>query len=309
MSSIQAGWWCCINEQELPEGVIIRGRGGFYTVLDGDGTEHTLRCKKKFKHIKMTPMVGDRVLFIAGSGEENGWIEEILERKNSFIRPPVANVDAMINVLSPIPQPDLLLLDRMLVFAFKAGVTPLIVVNKSDIDEETNEEIRRQYLPSGIEIMSVSAEEETGLDELKSWMKGKICCFSGQSGVGKSSILSRILHRELETGSISEKIERGKNTTRHSELLISKDGIRVMDTPGFSLLELEAGIEPSELQNYYPEISGAEMQCRFSPCYHQGEPDCGIKELLKNGGISRGRYERYLRLLSAVTESWRNRYD
>lgn len=303
------GWWCFINEHNLPEGIIIRGRGGFYTILSPDGSECTLRCKKKFKHIHMTPMIGDRVLFIPGSKTENGWIEDILERKNSFIRPPVANVDAMINVLSPVPQPDLLLLDRMLVYAYKAGVEPLIVVNKSDIDEKTYEDVKRQYQPSGVQTMCVSAEKETGLDSLKSWMKGKICCFCGQSGVGKSSILGKLLERELETGSISEKIERGKNTTRHSELLISKDGIRVMDTPGFSLLELEGGIEPTELQDYYPEITSAQMSCKFSPCYHQGEPGCGVEELIKRGGISRERYERYLRLLSAVKESWRNRYD
>ena len=168
--------------------------------------------------------------------------------------------------------------------------------------------MQQEYHGLNAPICKVSAKTGEGLEELRNLLRGGICCFAGQSGVGKSTLLSAATGLELETGEISRKISRGRHTTRHAELLFSGDYC-VLDTPGFSLLELWEGLEPIQLKEYYPEFEPYEGECRFSPCYHLSEPGCAVLEAAREGALSPARLERYHQLLKKVQEAWRNRYD
>ena len=298
-----------MNENMMKQGVLVRGFGGFYVAVDGEGTEHILRCKKKFRRMHISPLVGDELLFTPGEGEEHGWVEEILPRRSECLRPPVANVSLLLVVICPSPEPDLLLVDRLLVRARLQGMKTAIVVNKCDLDDALVADIRKQYAKADCPVLAASAKEKHGLDELRSLMTGEsCCCLTGQSGVGKSTLLNALLGLELETGDISEKIQRGKNTTRHAQMLIH-DGIRVLDTAGFSLLELDAKMEPDKLRECYPEFQEHEGCCRFTPCMHDREPGCSVTAAVNAGEIDPGRVERYRLLLGDVRETWKQRYN
>ena len=297
------------EERPLKRGTLVRGIGSFYTVRDGEQREYTLRCKKKFRREKLSPMVGDDVMFSPGQGEEHGWLEEILPRKTVCLRPPVANVTRLVIVTAPVPEPDMLLVDRQISRAFSQGMDVLMAVNKCDLDSAIAERMRAEYAQAGIRVFSVSAKKRIGLEAFRAALAGDcLCCFTGQSGAGKSTLLNALLDLDLETGTISEKISRGKNTTRHSEL-IEKNGIRVMDTPGFNLLEAENDLEPEKLRERYPEFIPYEGKCRFRECLHDREPGCAVDEAAKQGAISRERLERYRTLLAETREVWRERYD
>lgn len=292
----------------MKQGSLIRGFGGFYAVRDAEGQEFTLRCKKKFRRLGLSPLVGDEVLFTPGEGEEHGWLEEILPRSSQCLRPPVANVSLLLIVVAPVPEPDLLLVDRMMVRARAQGMDMLLVVNKCDLDEGLAQELQAQYAGAQAPVYAVSAESGQGLAALRERMGGRLCCLTGQSGVGKSTLLNALLGLSLETGEISRKIQRGKNTTRHAELLM-KDGLRVLDTAGFSLLELDGGMEPVTLKEYYPEFAAYEGKCRFEPCYHDREPGCAVTAACGEGAIHPQRLARYRALLAEVRQAWRERYD
>ena len=292
----------------MRQGTLIRGYGGFYTVRDAEGQEFTLRCKKKFRRLGLSPLVEDEVLFTPGEGEEHGWLEDILPRKTECLRPPVANVSLLLIVLAPTPAPDLLLVDRMMIRARQQGMKLALVVNKCDLDESLAEELRQQYAGAEAPVFAVSAMENRGLEQLRAHMAGELCCLTGQSGVGKSTLLNHLLGLELETGEISQKIQRGKNTTRHAELLMV-DGLQVLDTAGFSLLELDAATEPIALKDFYPEFARWEGQCRFNPCYHDREPGCAVTAACQAGEMDPMRLERYRQLLQEVKQTWKERYD
>lgn len=298
-----------MSEETTMRGVLVRGFGGFYVAADETGAEYTLRCKKKFRRMRISPLVGDEVLFTPGTGEEHGWLEDILPRRSECLRPPVANVTLLLVVICPSPEPDLLLVDRLLVRARLQGMKTAIVVNKCDLDGGLAEDIRRQYAGADCPVLAVSARARSGLDEVRALMQGEgCCCLTGQSGVGKSTLLNALLGLSLETGDISEKIQRGKNTTRHAQLLLH-DGLRVLDTAGFSLLELDARMEPERLRECYPEFEPYEGHCRFTPCLHDREPGCAVTAALEDGAVSRGRVERYRTLLADVREVWKQRYN
>ena len=298
------------NERNLMRGTLVRGIGSFYTVRDAEGKEFTLRCKKKFRRDKIIPLVGDDVLFSPGQGEEHGWLEEILPRKTVCLRPPVANVTKLVIVIAPVPEPDLLLVDRQISRAVDQGMEIMMVVNKYDLDSAAlAEKISSEYQQTGIRVIAASAKEGKGLEEIRKELAGDaLCCFTGQSGAGKSTLLNKLLGLELETGDISRKISRGKNTTRHTEL-IEKNGIRVMDTAGFNLLEAENALEPEKLKERYPEFTKYEGKCRFRECLHNREPGCAVTEAAAQGMISQGRLDRYRALLAETREVWRERYD
>lgn len=289
------------------EGRIIQGRGGLYTVQSDQGESYVLRAKNRFRREGLTPLVGDKVRFSPGKLEEHGWLEEILPRNSVSVRPPVANITQMIISLAPEPAADLLLLDKLLVFAFSQGITPLVVVNKMDLNDSLAEEIKAAYKSTGVKVIAVSAYTKTGLMELSGMMKGHINCFAGQSGVGKSTLISGLTGIDLETGDISRKIRRGKQTTRHISLM-EFDGVQVLDTPGFSLFELPQEVEPEELRNLYPEFAAFHPQCRFEVCLHNKEPDCAVQQAMEEGQINPGRLERYRILLSALILRRSNRY-
>ena len=296
------------GDLQSAEGVIIKGVGGLYYARGEDGGTHVLRARGIFRRRHITPMVGDRVRFTPGQGEEHGWVEEILPRESQLVRPPVANVRYLVIVLAPAPAPDYLLIDTLIAMALRQGIRPALVVNKCDLDGGTYEAVRSDYAGLGAPLLAVSALSGQGMDGLRSLLASGVCCLAGQSGVGKSTLLCAATGLRLQTGEISQKIHRGRHTTRHAELLFSGE-YRVLDTPGFSLLELWEGLEPIRLKEYYPEFAPYEGQCRFSPCYHLSEPGCAVLKAARSGEISQARLERYHLLLKKAQEAWRNRYD
>ena len=291
------------------EGIILSGIGGFYTVLEDSGERHTLRAQGKLRRQRLTPLVGDRVTFRPGEGEQHGWLEAILPRRSELIRPPVANIDLIGVVVSAgTPAPDLLLSDRMLMFARKSGIETALIVNKCDEDSAMAEDIARQYRGSGARVFRTCAVTGEGVDALKSALSGRVHALGGQSGVGKSSLINRLYGFARETGALSEKIERGKNTTRHCELIPLPDGGMVLDTPGFSLLDLTL-CDPFELRFLVPELEPFEGQCRFQPCAHVSEPGCAARAAVEEGRVSRQRWARYCELFEDMKIRWRDRYD
>ncbi|MDO5378044.1 MAG: ribosome small subunit-dependent GTPase A [Clostridia bacterium] len=288
-------------------GSIMRGIGSFYTVLGEDGEQYTLRAQKKLRRQRLSPMVGDWVVFTPGQGEEDGWLEEILPRKSVMERPSVANVDMLMLVIASVPQPDMLLCDKLIVRARRGNMTPALCVNKLDLGDELAREMRDEYAGTELRVFSVSARTGEGVEALREAMRGKATCMAGQSAVGKSSLLNALFGLELETGGLSRKTERGRHTTRRSEMM-AVDGMMVLDTPGFSLLELEGGMEPQDFAQLYPEYSELAGQCRFQPCLHDREPGCAVHAAVERGELSARRWARYRELLGEVRENWKGRY-
>lgn len=291
------------------QGTILKGIGSFYTVLDAEGKTYTCKARGKFRVDRVTPLPGDRVRFEPPDGGE-GYLLEILPRKNAFVRPAVANVDQLIIVMAAsAPKPDLLLTDRLLLDCERRSVTPILVVNKCDErDEALLRDVLEQYAPTGYRVVVASAREGDGLKELNEALYKKVSCFTGQSAVGKSSLLNALLPELcLPVGELSKKVERGRHTTRHAELWPAYGGA-VADTPGFSLLELRE-LAPEELASFYPEMREHAGECYFTACLHVSEPDCAVKRLLEEGGLSRGRYERYCELVKELAEMRKHKYD
>lgn len=287
-------------------GTIIKGMGGLYTVRDETGESYVLRCKGKFRKLRLSPMVGDKVLFTPGAGDEHGWLEEIQPRSTVCVRPPVANAQRLLIVLAPAPKPDLLLTDKLLIAAFAQGIEPILVLNKADLDEGLFESLEKEYRSSGAPVLKVCAQTGEGIEPLRERIQGRITCFAGQSGVGKSTLINQLVGAALKTGDISEKILRGRHTTRHAEL-IEQNGLKVLDTPGFSLLDVEDEMDPVLLQEYYREFEPYIGLCRFSVCYHDREPGCRVLEAERAGDIPHERMERYRLMLSQLKIKWRDR--
>lgn len=287
-------------------GRIIKGVGGFYTALC-EGQRYTLRARGSLRRLKVTPKVGDFVEFTPGEGEADGWLEKVLERRNSLERPPVANIDiALLQVAACNPQPDLVMLDKLMIICRLSGIDTALVISKADLDPAAAEAIARQYAPGGMPVCRVSAATGQGLCDVRALTRGRACAWAGQSGVGKSTMISALFGLELRTGGLSQRTERGRHTTRHVELMDVGEGTLVFDTPGFSLLELPL-MEPMELQRGYPELEGIEG-CRFAPCAHISEPGCAFKRR-RDTLMSEERYERYKLIFEEMRVRWRERYD
>jgi ribosome biogenesis GTPase len=268
----------------------------------------TLRARGIFRRQKITPMIGDSVLFSPPQGDDEGWIDEILPRQNLLVRPPVANVSRLIVVVAPVPKPDLLLTDLLLADARRQGIAPVLVIHKCDLDPVFCRHIQEEYALTGDAILITSVKTGDGLTELASLMQTGISCFAGQSGTGKSSLVNAIAGIKLVTGEISQKIGRGKHTTRHAELIIH-NGYQVLDTAGFSLLVHPEAEDPVFLKETYPEFLLYEPHCRYQPCYHRSEPGCAVLKAASDGKISAGRIERYHILLEKAKEAWKDRYE
>lgn len=286
-------------------GKIIKGIGGFYYVhVQGHGI---YECKAKgiFRKEKIKPLIGDNVeISILDEEEKLGNIDRILKRSNQLIRPTVANIDQAVIVFAVSrPEPNYNLLDRFLVMIEEKGIEAVICFNKIDIlkaDEVTK--IIAKYEKTGYRVFSTSSLENNGIDSLREALYNKTTVFAGPSGVGKSSILNLIQSETvLETGSVSEKIGRGKHTTRHAELMCFHDDSYVVDTPGFSSLVIEH-IEQEDLKHYFREFNEYEPYCKFKGCNHINEPKCGIKEAVKDGDISESRYVSYTQLLNELKD-------
>lgn len=291
------------------QGTILRGIGGFYTAMDDAGATYTLRAQRKIRRDGMKPKVGDRVEMTPGTGDEDGWVNSILPRRNELVRPPVANIDVIVIVVScAAPEPDLLLADRMILTARQRGIEAMLAVSKCDLDAERAREIARQYRGAEVNAICVSSRTGKNIDALRDALRGRIHALAGQSGAGKSSLINALYRLELETGDLSAKIERGKNTTRRCELIPLESGGMVLDTPGFSLLDSEL-IDPVELQNYYPEFVPYAGGCYFQPCCHATEPKCAVLDAVRAGDVDAQRHERYVLLLNEARQRWRDRYD
>lgn len=293
---------------EQREGRIVRGVGGLYAVRDALGMEYVLRARGRFRREGLTPLVGDRVRFTPGVGEAHGWLDELLPRSSVCLRPPAANISLLVVVVAPEPEPDLLLVDRLLVAAERSGFQALLCVNKCDLDEALAQALASAYEAAHVPVFQASAKTGHGLVALKSAMEGELCCMAGQSAVGKSTLLNALCGLTLKTGGLSEKIRRGKHTTRHAEML-EAEGLTVLDTPGFSLLSLDAAFAPEALAEAYPEYAALSSECRFSPCYHDREPDCAVLAAVEAGKLDAKRHERYQTLLEEAREAWKSRYN
>ena len=278
-------------------GTIIKGIGGFYYVKCDDGI-YSCRARGKFRKDSQTPVVGDCAqIEITDDTKKEGYVIKILPRKNELFRPMVSNIDLLLITFAvKNPDPSLQLIDKLTVTAAKRNIPTAICINKCDLDDKTSEEYARTYELSGFPVLVVSAETGQNVDKLKDLLKGKTTALAGNSGVGKSSLLNAMGEDfTLATGDISDKIKRGKHTTRHTELFPLSFGGFVFDTPGFGSFELE-NITHEELPALFPEISKYEGACRFSQCSHIKEPDCSVKEALEDGKIAQSRYESYKEL-------------
>ena len=287
------------------QGKIIKGIAGFYYVhVPGEGI---YECKAKgiFRKENMKPLVGDDVeMEITHVKDAEGNITQILPRKNALIRPAVANIDQALLIFAMTkPEPNYNLLDRFLIMMRRQGLECILCFNKQDLADTGQQEcIEKIYKDSGCRILFVSAEKKEGIDQLAAVLHRKTTAVAGPSGVGKSSLVNCLQKgTQMETGAISEKIARGKHTTRHSELIAVSDNTYIMDTPGFSSLSL-FDIEKEELKAYYPEFEPYETQCKFMTCAHIHEPVCGVREALGENHISKVRYENYVTFYEELKE-------
>ncbi len=280
-------------------GTILKGIGGFYYVSTSKGI---IEChaRGKFRKKDLSPMVGD-VVDIEIAHDGTGSIGKIHPRKNYLIRPEVSNIDALVLVCAMrSPLPDFQLLDKLLVIAESKDIKGVICLNKTDLSN-TDEiaEISDIYAKAGYSVIVASAKTGEGVAELRNVIKNNTVAFAGLSGVGKSSLLKRVTGADLKTGSVS-KIERGKHTTRHVELMEAAGGF-VFDTPGFSRLEANE-LYASDLWQYFPEIASFYGECRFRTCNHVGEPGCSVKDAVISGAIAESRYENYVLLFNKLKE-------
>lgn len=280
------------------KGKIIKGIGGFYYIKTDEGL---IECKArgKFRHKDMKPMVGDNVRIEVENGK--GVIEDIYKRTSSLIRPTVANV-TLAFVVFAIKNPDLNfdLLNRFLVLCESSNIKVVVCLNKVDlVDKNEKDELRQKINDIGYEVLFINAKEGIGVEDLKEMMEGNVTVLCGPSGAGKSTLINTLTAREhMETGKVSDKIGRGKHTTRHSELIEVADGF-IVDTPGFSTLEVSF-IEKDDLKYAFPDFNEYNDCCKFRGCMHYKEPSCALKDAVEQGKVNKYRYEFYIRTLKEI---------
>lgn len=274
------------------KGLIIKSLGGFYYVKCG---ERIISCRAKggFRNSGETPFVGDTVdLRIVSEELSEGYVEKIYPRKNKIIRPPVSNIDRLIIVSSLMsPEPDTVFIDKMLLMCEHSGITPVLCFSKSDLGGDMT--LPESYRKIGYKVLITSIEKNEGTDEIKELVKEGITAVAGFSGVGKSTLLNRLLNKKIsETGDVSRKLSRGKHTTRHAELFPIGENAWIADTPGFSNLSIET-LKKEELAELFREFRPHIENCRFNDCTHRKERDCAVKAALESGEIPAFRYENY----------------
>lgn len=288
------------------KGQIIKGVGGVYTVVTQEGD--TVKCYPRGK------LKANGELFIGDivdiAYDKEGIIEGVEPRKTQLVRPFVSNMDCIVIVLAPLPKPDMMLVDKLIIGAAENGITPIICVNKADMEgaDKVAEDVANDYKDEA-DILVISTQTNQGIDELIDKIKGKYVCLAGQSAVGKSSLINCILGADRQrTGDLSKKGDRGKNTTRHIEIITLEDGTKIADTCGFNKLELPL-FEPSRLSSYYTDFDEYAQNCRFRGCNHYKETDCAVKRAVEEGKIAKSRYERYVTLFAHIENRWNKRFD
>lgn len=287
------------------QGKIIKGIAGFYYIYAEDGETYECKAKGIFRKDNKKPLVGDNVeITVLDEKEKEGSVTAILPRRNSLIRPAVANVDqAFVIFAMENPKPNFLLLDRFLIMMEQQGIPAVVCFNKKDLAaEEELEYLYETYKSCGYRVVLSSTLKGDGVEEIREILRGKTTVVAGPSGVGKSS-LTNCMQGEvcMETGEISRKLKRGRHTTRHSQVIPVEKDTFLVDTPGFSSLYL-TDMEEDELKGYFPEFVKYEDRCRFQGCRHIHEPDCAVKEALEKQEISSLRYEDYLELYQELKE-------
>ena len=290
------------------QGKIIKGIAGFYYIYAEDGNIYECKAKGIFRKDNFKPLVGDNVeITVLDEEEKEGSVTSILPRRNSLIRPAVANLDqAFLIFAMENPKPNFLLLDRFLIMMKQQEIPAVICFNKKDVGEkEEMEKLYEIYTGCGYRVVLSSTYEGEGMDEIHEILKGKTTVVAGPSGVGKSSITNCMQGEvQMETGEISKKLKRGKHTTRHSQVIPVEKNTFLVDTPGFSSLYL-TDMKEEELRDYFPEFVMYEPQCRFQGCMHIHEPGCAVKKALSEGKISQQRYDNYLALYEELKEKRR----
>lgn len=289
-------------------GVIIKGVGGLYTVIY-HGQPYICPARGIFRKDSTKPMIGDLVALSELDGsKQQAVIHSIFPRKNQMVRPAVANVDLVVLVMATrSPAPDLLLIDKLLLSAAQKEIAVAMVINKTDQAPSLADSWYEEYRCAVPHILRTCTRDGSGLAELKELMTGKIAVMAGQSGAGKSSLLNLLMGTcVMETGTLSSKTHRGRHTTRHNEMFMTKDGF-IIDSPGFSLFEMEE-LCPLTLQNFYPEIYNNKGSCFYPDCSHTGEPKCFVPALVQQGLFSQGRYRRYQLLYRELKEREKNKY-
>ena len=290
------------------QGKIIKGIAGFYYIYAEDGNIYECKAKGIFRKDNFKPLVGDNVeITVLNEEEKEGSVTSILPRRNSLVRPAVANVDqAFLIFAMENPKPNFLLLDRFLIMMEQQEIPVVICFNKKDVGEkEEMEKLYEIYTGCGYRVVLSSTYEGEGMDEIREILKGKTTVVAGPSGVGKSSITNCMQGEvQMETGEISKKLKRGKHTTRHSQVIPVEKNTFLVDTPGFSSLYL-TDMKEEELRDYFPEFVMYEPQCRFQGCMHIHEPGCAVKKALSEGKISQQRYDNYLALYEELKEKRR----
>ncbi|MDO5702123.1 MAG: ribosome small subunit-dependent GTPase A [Lachnospiraceae bacterium] len=293
------------------QGIIVKAIAGFYYVDAGGSGIYECRARGIFRKQNRKPLVGDLVTFeVTHEGDREGSVDEILPRKNCMLRPAIANVDqAMLLFAMRDPDPNFILLDRFLIEASRQGVPCVIAFNKSDLsDDAEREAIAANYRGCGSEVVYISVREGTGMDRIRQILSGRTTVLAGPSGAGKSSLVNALQDEVvMETGEISRKLSRGKNTTRHTQLIKAGDGTYLCDTPGFTALDTQ-GVSGDELDLYYAEFAPYLGKCYFQGCAHINEPDCAVKEALEGGIVSRERYDHYKYIYEELKEAERRKY-
>ena len=284
------------RQDRYMQGKIVKGIAGFYYVHVVESGVYECKAKGAFRKEKIKPLVGDNVIIeVLDEAQKTGNIKEVLKRKNELVRPAVANIDQALVVFAIVrPNPHFNLLDRFLIMMLAQDIPVTICFNKTDLStEQQQEQLRKDYENSGCIVVFQAAAKGEGITQVEELLRGKTTIMAGPSGVGKSSTLNCISKdRQMETGEVSEKIKRGKHTTRHSELIYIGEDTYLMDTPGFSSLFLE-NIEKEDLKYYFPEFTPYENTCKFNGCCHIHEPGCEVKKALEEGKISKMRYDDY----------------
>lgn len=290
------------------QGIIIGNISNTYKIKT-DTKIYEAYARGKFKNEEITPLVGDKVeIQITDESNNSAIIEQILPRKNEIKRPKMANIDQIIFIVSTKnPKPDLLMLDKQLAYVEKLKIEPVIIINKIDL-QDTYKQIQELYTSIGYKTIVTSAKQGVGIDEVRQVLKNKISVFSGNSGVGKSSIINAIFGKDkTQEGEISQKNKKGKNTTTDTKLYELLKDTYIADTPGFSSFEINE-IESTELDKYFKEFAQEIANCEFVGCNHIKEQDCGVKQAIENGRISQERYDRFCKIYEELKDKEKYRW-